>query len=137
MITSGNNFRAVFWLALIPGFLAVALLIIGVREQTAAQAKRNNPLRWQALRSLGQRYWILVAVALLFNLGNSSDAFLLLQAEQKGISASLVPLTLVVMNIGYSLSAYPLGILSDRLGRFGLLVGGFLLYSFPALRLLN
>ena len=131
MATNDNNFRRVFWLALIPGFFAVALLIIGVREPRASQTqeKRNNPLRWQALYSLGQRYWILVAVALLFNLGNSSEAFLLLQAEQRGISASLVPLTMVVMNIGYSLSAYPLGILSDRLGRFGLLVGGFMLYA--------
>jgi len=68
-------------------------------------------------------------VALLFNLGNSSNAFLLLRAEQIGISASLIPLTFVVMNIAYSFSAYPIGILSDRLGRFGLLVGGFILYA--------
>lgn len=131
MAASFNNFRLVFWLALIPGFLAVALLIIGVREPRPKQTRENraNPLQLQALRSLGVGYWILVAVALLFNLGNSSEAFLLLRAEQRGISASLVPLTLVVMNIGYSLSAYPLGILSDRLGRFGLLVGGYLLYS--------
>jgi hypothetical protein len=73
---------------------------------------------------------VLVAVALLFiNLGNSSDAFLLLQAQQAGISASLVPLTLVVMNVAYSLSAYPVGLLSDRIGRLGLLVGGFCVYA--------
>ncbi|MBE9036157.1 MFS transporter [aff. Roholtiella sp. LEGE 12411] len=131
MATSTNNFRLVFWLALIPGFLAVALLTVGVREPRTSrtQQRRSNPLQWQALRSLGQRYWVLVAVALLFNFGNSSDAFLLLRAEQTGISAPLIPLTLVVMNIAYSFSAYPLGILSDRLGRFGLLVGGFLLYA--------
>lgn len=131
MAASTNNFRLVFWLALIPGFLAVALLAVGVREPRAnqTQVKRSNPLQWQTLRSLDQKYWILVAVALLFNLGNSSDAFLLLRAEQIGISASLIPLTLVVMNMAYSLSAYPIGILSDRLGRFGLLVGGFILYA--------
>ncbi|MFN6519123.1 MAG: MFS transporter [Nostoc sp. CreGUA01] len=129
MATSQNNFRLVFWLALIPGFLAVALLTAGISEPTETQAKRSNPLQWQALRSLGQKYWVLVAVALLFNLGNSSNAFLLLRAEQIGISASLIPLTLMVMNMAYSFSAYPIGILSDRLGKFGLLVGGFILYA--------
>ncbi|QKQ76438.1 MFS transporter [Nostoc sp. TCL240-02] len=131
MTASKNNFRLVFWLALIPGFFAVALLTVGVREPRAKQTQvsRSNPLQREALRSLGQKYWVLVAVALLFNLGNSSDAFLLLRAEQIGISASLIPLTLVVMNIAYSFSAYPLGILSDRVGKFGLLVGGFFLYA--------
>ncbi|MEA5604906.1 MFS transporter [Nostoc sp. UHCC 0252] len=126
-----NNFRLVFWLALIPGFLAVALLTVGVKEPITKQTQvsRSNPLQWEALRSLGQKYWVLVAVALLFNLGNSSNAFLLLRAEQIGISASLIPLTLMVMNMAYSFSAYPIGILSDRLGRFWLLVGGFLLYA--------
>jgi len=131
MTASTNNFRLVFWLALIPGFLAVALLTVGVSEPITKQTQvsRSNPLQWEALRSLGQKYWVLAAVALLFNLGNSSNAFLLLRAEQIGISASLIPLTLMVMNMAYSFSAYPIGILSDRLGRFGLLVGGFLLYA--------
>ncbi|MEH1921585.1 MFS transporter [Nostoc sp.] len=131
MAASQNNFRLVFWLALIPGFFAVALLTVGVREPRTSktQGNRSNPLQWQALRSLGKGYWVLVVVALLFNLGNSSDAFLLLRAEQTGISASLIPLTLVVMNIAYSFSAYPIGILSDRVGKFGLLVSGFLLYA--------
>jgi MFS family permease len=126
-----NNFRLVFWLALIPGFLAVALLTVGVQEPKTEQTQvnRSNPLQWEALRNLGQKYWVLVAVALLFNLGNSSNAFLLLRAEQIGISASLIPLTLMVMNMAYSFSAYPIGILSDRLGRFELLIGGFLLYA--------
>ncbi|MFN6528606.1 MFS transporter [Nostoc sp. ChiSLP03a] len=131
MTASENNFRLVFWLALIPGFFAVALLTVGVREPQTNETpgNRSNPLQWQALRSLGQGYWVLVIVALLFNLGNSSNAFLLLRAEQTGISASLIPLTLMAINIAYSFSAYPLGILSDRVGKFGLLVGGFLLYA--------
>ncbi len=131
MAASGNNFRLVFWLALIPGFFAVALLAVGVREpkKNPSVNPKTNPLNWQALRSLGSGYWILVAVALIFNLGNSSEAFLLLRAGQVGIEASLVPLTLVVMNLAYSLSAYPAGILSDRFGRFGLLLGGFMLYA--------
>jgi MFS family permease len=119
MSFSGQNFRLVFWLAVLPGILAVALLATGVRETGNRNSQRqNNPLQWSALQNLGKSYWVLVAVALLFNLGNSSDAFLLLQAQQAGVSASLVPLTLVVMNIAYS----------DRIGRLGLLVGGFSVY---------
>lgn len=131
MAVGGNNFRMVFWLALIPGILAVVLLAVGVREQggTTQRQPRNNPLRWGALQSLSREYWILVGVALLFNLGNSSDAFLLLRATQVGVSAAYVPLTLLVMNLAYALSAYPVGVLSDRLGQVKLLVGGFLVYA--------
>jgi MFS family permease len=130
MYFSGQNFRLVFWLALLPGILAVALLATGVREpRNKISSRQNNPLQWSEILSLGKSYWMLVAIALLFNLGNSSDAFLLLQAQQTGISPTLVPLTLFVMNVAYSLSAYPVGLLSDRIGRLGLLVGGFLIYA--------
>lgn len=131
MTISGNDFRLVFWLALIPGILAVGLLAAGVREPRGSRAGlvKSNPLHWNILGSLGQGYWMLVAVALLFNLGNSSEAFLLLRAEQAGVATPLIPLTLAVMNIAYSLSAYPVGLLSDRIGRVGLLVSGFSLYA--------
>lgn len=125
-----NNFRLVFGLAVIPGVLAVGLLAAGIHEPTrTTQRSQSNRLNWQALQRLGREYWILVGVALLFNLGNSSDAFLLLRASQVGISAALVPLTLLVMNLAYSLSAYPIGIFSDRFSRIKLLMGGFLLYA--------
>jgi MFS family permease len=125
-----HNFRLVFAIAVLPGILAVALLAKGIREPEATVThKRNNPLNWKSLLSLGKSYWLMVTVALLFNLGNSSEAFLLLRAEQIGITANLIPLTLVVMNIAYSLSAYPLGLLSDRIGRIGLLSNGLLIYA--------
>jgi MFS family permease len=131
MSFSSQNFRLVFWLALLPGILAVALLATGVRESKNNRTitRQNNPLQWSAILNLGKSYWMLVAIAFIFNLGNSSDAFLLLQAQRTGISPSLVPLTLFVMNLTYSLSAYPVGLLSDRVGRLGLLVGGFLVYA--------
>jgi MFS family permease len=130
MSRSEQNFRLVFWAALLPGIFAVGLLAVGVQEpRNRVSHKKTNPLRWKALLSLGKGYWSLVAVALLFNLGNSSEAFLLLQAEKTGITSSLVPLTLVVMNMTYSFSAYPVGWLSDQIGRLGLLVGGFSLYA--------
>jgi MFS family permease len=129
MSVSGQNFRLVFWLAVLPGILAVALLAKGIQEPKAEVSQpRQNPLKWSSLRSLGKSYWSLVMVALLFNLGNSSDAFLMLRAEEVGIAPYLIPLTLVAMNLAYSFSAYPVGLLSDRLGRLGLLVNGLLLY---------
>lgn len=131
MAVSGQNFRLVFGLALLPGIWAVVLLITGVHDSLNPETRRarTNPLHWQRLQSLDKGYWGLVAVALLFNLGNSSEAFLLLRAQQIGVPTALVPLTLVVMNLVYCLSAYPLGMLSDRIGRLRLLIGGFCLYA--------
>ena len=128
----GENFRQVFVFSLIPGILSVVLLIVGVQEpkSTTISKSKTNPLNRQSLKKLSWDYWIVVIVALLFNLGNSSDAFLLLKAQQVGIATPLIPLTIMVMNIVYSISAYPVGLLSDRIGRFGLLLSSFLLYAF-------
>ena len=130
MAACHNNFRLVFELAIIPGVLAVVLLVLGIREPSSRTSqRRENPLTRSALAALGQPYWGLVAVALVFNLGNSSEAFLLLRAQQVGIPAAFIPLTLGWMNVVYALSAYPVGVLSDRLGRSGLLLSSFLLYA--------
>lgn len=125
-----QQFRLIFWMALIPGILSVLLLAIGIREprQTHHQSRRN-PLQWSVLQQLGASYWWLVVTALLFNLGNSSDAFLLLRASQIGIASAEVPLALVVMNLTYALSAYPFGRLSDRLDRVSLFTAGLGLYA--------
>ncbi|BAC91741.1 MFS transporter [Gloeobacter violaceus] len=131
MAASGDNFRLVFLVALVPGFAAVALLVFGVREpeRPAVASRLNRPLRWADLGALGRPYWLLVLAALLFSLGNSSDAFLLLRSQQLGVAAALLPLLLLVMNVVYALSAYPVGVLSDRIGRPGLLAAGWLLYA--------
>jgi MFS family permease len=129
LFLSAQNFRLVFWCAVVPGVFAIALLVFGVKEPPRTSQAKRNPLHWSALKSLSRNYWILVIVALLFNLGNSSDAFLLLRAQQVGISAPLIPLSFVVMNITYGLSAYPIGALSDRIGRLGLLISGFTLFA--------
>lgn len=129
LFLGGQNFRLVFWLALIPGVLSVSLLAIGVEEPAKVKHLKHSPWHWEGLKSLGRDYWLLVVVALIFNLGNSSDAFLLLRAQQVGIATPLVPLSLVVLNLTYSLSAYPAGVLSDRMGRIGLLASGFLLFA--------
>jgi MFS family permease len=131
LISSTHNFQHVFALALIPGFLAVIVLALGVREprQPYQSLKKANPLQWSTLRRLGWPYWGIVIAAFLFNLSNSSEAFLLLQASQLGISVAQVPLVLVAMNLSYAVSAYPVGILSDKQSKKNLLLWGWGLYS--------
>ncbi len=129
LFTSGQNFRLVFWLAFLPGAVGVLLLILAVREPSRSQTAAKNPLQWRLLTTLDRRYWLLLTVALLFNLGNSSDAFLLLRAQQIGVSTALIPLSLVLINFTYGCSAYPIGALSDRVGRVGLLISGFTLFA--------
>ncbi|MEM9217630.1 MAG: MFS transporter [Cyanobacteria bacterium P01_F01_bin.150] len=136
-----ENFRLVFWVATIPGLGAIALLLFGIQESRAKHSPKPHPLRWSILKTLpaqlGKPYWLLLLVALIFNLGNSSDAFLLLRAQDVGIAPALIPLTMVVMNLVYGISAYPVGLLSDfltgrlgqRVGRVGVLVTGLLLFA--------
>ena len=125
-----NDFRLVFWLALIPAVLCVLLLLFGIREKAERVAPiQKTSIDFSALKALGRPYWLVILVAFLFNLGNSSDAFLLLKLQSVGSQLAYIPLALVVMNATYAVSAYPAGILSDRFGRKGLIVSGILLYS--------
>ncbi len=125
MLLWANDFRAVFRVAIIPGFLAVALLWFGVREpgQRTAGAV-NNPLRMANLRRLSRRYWWVVVIGAVFALARFSEAFLVLRASQSGLPLSLTPLVLIGMNVVYALCAYPFGKLSDRTSHAKLLVWG-------------
>ena len=125
MLWWANDFRAVFWVAVIPGLLAVALLLWGVREpERAAGAPRTNPIRRDNLRRLSGAYWWVVGVGAVFTLARFSEAFLVLRAEQSGIALALVPLVMVAMNLVYAASAYPFGKLSDRMSHKALLGWG-------------
>jgi MFS family permease len=127
LLSAAYNFRLIFAIALIPGILAVTCLVIGVKEPERPyhQLNRTNPFHRQSLQQLGYPYWGLVLAALLFNFGNSSEAFLLLKAKQVSIADAYVPLVLVVINVSYALSAYPVGVLSDRVNRQTLLQLGW------------
>ncbi len=127
MILTGNQFRLVFWIALIPGLLAVAVLFFKVKEPVTMAGKNfRSPLSRQSLALLGRRYWLVVLIGAIFTLARFSEAFLLLRAESVGLNISLIPLALVTMNVAYSLTAYPVGRLSDRIGRQGLLAMGLI-----------
>jgi MFS family permease len=120
-----DNFRLVFWMALIPGLISVLVLIVAVREPPHAKAKAKAPLKFQDLKVIGRAYWIVVGVGAVLTLARFSEAFLILRAHDAGLSLALAPLVLVVMNIVYAFSAYPLGALSDRIDRTFMLAVGF------------
>lgn len=127
MILWNDNFRAVFWLAVIPGLASVVLLFFGIREPEVHQGKRKgNPVSLENLRRLGIRYWGVVGVGAIFTLARFSEAFLVLKARQGGIPIALVPLVMVAMNVVYSLTAYPFGKLADRVSHRSLLGLGLL-----------
>ena len=127
MLLWANDFRAVFWVALIPGLLAVALLVFGVRESEQRDGhKPVNPIRRENLRRLSAAYWWVVGIGAVFTLARFSEAFLVLRADQGGIPIALVPLVMVAMNVIYAATAYPFGKLSDRMSHIKLLALGLL-----------
>ncbi len=120
-----NDFRAVFWVAAIPGALAVLLLLFGVREPERQEAhKPINPISRVSLKRLGIGYWWLVGIGAVFTLARFSEAFLVLRAAQSGVPVALVPLVMVAMNVIYAASAYPFGKLSDSMSHTALLALG-------------
>jgi MFS family permease len=130
MLLWANDFRAVFWVATVPGLLAVALLLVGIQEPaTEVTQARSNPIARANLRRLGAAYWWTVAVGAVFTLARFSEAFLVLRAQQSGMALALVPLVMVAMNLVYAASAYPFGKLSDRVNHRALLFWGLVVLA--------
>jgi MFS family permease len=124
--------RTVFWWAVLPGALAVATVIFGVREvpRRSAPASQAAVAEPSAIaRPLGARFWAVLGVILLFTLGNSTDAFLLLRAKQLGVPIAFAPILWAFLHVLKSMSSIPGGALSDRVGRKPLLVAGWTLYA--------
>jgi MFS family permease len=128
MFLLSGNYRAVFWFAVIPGLLAVALLVAGVHEPDAsAEAKlARAPIHRAMFKELSGSYWRVVAVGAVFTLARFSEAFLILRARQSGLPDALAPAVLILMNVVYAASAYPAGRLADHVDRRFLLAGGLL-----------
>ena len=134
MLLWANDFRAAFWIAVIPGLLAVALLLFGVHEpERHIGEKRSNPIRRENLKRLRGAYWWVVGVGAVFTLARFSEAFLVLRAQQGGIPVALVPLVMVAMNLVYAGAAYPFGKLSDRVNHKTLLAWGLVVLVFADL----
>jgi MFS family permease len=124
-----GDIRTVFWLAVIPAFLAMFLIIYGVSEpdRPVVTGEMRFPLHVSELKRLGSPYWTVVAIAVVFTLARFSEAFLILRAQSEGLALALVPAVLVLMNVFYALSSYPAGVLSDNGSRTNVLTIGLLL----------
>jgi len=126
MTIFADNMRAVFWVAALPGLVAVLLVIVAVkgREQRDGTASARTPIRWSDLRGLRGDFWAVIGIGVLFTMARFSEAFLILKANASGLPLMFSPLVLVAMNIVYSLGAYPAGALADARGpRLPLLAG--------------
>ena len=123
-----GGYQSLFWLSMIPGILAVLTLILFIKEKDrplSCQAPSNT----SSFRKLDLNVQFFCCIAALFAAGNSSDAFLILRAEQIGVPALMIPVVYLMFNLVYSLSSIPSGIMADRFGKKRIILAGFLLFA--------
>jgi len=120
------SYRGMFLLAFIPGIFAVLLVVFFVKE--TAVGPRESKVYKVSFKSFDTNFRLLLLGLGLFFIGNSSDAFLFLRAQNLGINALLVPVLYLMMNVVYAVSSFPFGIISDRIGRKTVLLLGFSIF---------
>ena len=120
-----DNYRLLFGLAALPGLIAIVIILFGVRE-IVPEAQRLFRFSFHAI---DKRLRLFLIIMVVFTLGNSSDAFLILRARDIGVPATMIPLLWFAFNLSYFLWAYPAGILSDRIGRRRTIFLGFMVFS--------
>lgn len=118
-----NDFRAVFWWAVVPAAIAMLLMVYGVQEPTGTKpsGQKGWPIKRADMKRMSRAYWWAVAIGAAFTLARFSEAFLVLKGRQAGLPIALVPLVMVAMNLVYAIVATPAGALSDRIGRHSVL----------------
>lgn len=125
MWLTADRYAIVFWVAVVPAFISVAVVVFAVNEPPR---KDRQPISTSAdfsrIDALGGAFWLIIAVGAIFTLARFSEAFLVLRAQSLGLPVVLIPAVLVVMNIAYGLSAFPVGALSDRMDRMTMLIVG-------------
>ncbi len=123
-----NNYQMVFWLSMIPGAIAVLVIALFIKEKKRTTATGVEQPRL-TLKHFDWRVKFFIVIATLFALGNSSDAFLILRAEQVGIPTVMIPAVYLLFNIVYTLSSIPAGIAADKYGKKRLILLGFVLFA--------
>jgi MFS family permease len=123
-----NNYRTVFWLSMIPGVIAVCLIIFFIKEEKGSSSKLPERPKL-TLKNFDGGFRFFLVIATLFAIGNSSDVFLILRAQQTGVPSHLIPILYLVFNIIYSISAIPAGIAADRCGKKRILLLGFVVFA--------
>lgn len=142
--SSESSYRTIFWISFIPGFIAVVILVLFVKEAGTQGNKKlkktSNPSTTAAHFNLLKTFKLFspdlkrfMAIAALFNLASFSYAFFLLRAQNIGAAVALIPILYFVYNIFYAASSYPAGKISDYLGRNNVLIAGYLLFALTAL----
>jgi MFS family permease len=127
MLVFANDFRAVFAFSIIPALIAVVLIVIGVEDRHASSEHESvNPVGLHYIKQLPGSYWSICIIGTVFALARFSEAFLVLRAMQGEMTLAMVPIVLVVMNLVYSLSAYPVGRIADRIQHLNLLALGLM-----------
>ncbi|MEI6692342.1 MAG: MFS transporter [Chlorobium sp.] len=123
-----NNYKLVFWLSMIPGFIAV-FIIAGFIKDTKKGSKTTLDRTPFTLKYLDWKVKFFILITTIFALGNSSDAFLILRAEQLGLKTVIIPAIYLMFNLVYSLSAIPAGIAADKFGKKRIILLGFILFT--------
>ena len=126
MVLYADDFRSVFWWALLPAVIAVLLIVVAVREPVVAKfdERKRTPISRADLVRMSCQYWTAIGIAVAFTMARFSEALLILKGEQAGLLLAQVPLVWVVINLVYTLLATPAGAWSDRIGRRAVLVTG-------------
>jgi len=128
LVVLKENLRMVFLIAFIPAAIAVAMLVYFLKEPPRTSRPEGFSLRPSA-RQFAPAFWRFILISLIFSVGNSSDAFLIMRAKGIGLSTVAVVLAYVVYNISYSALSFPAGILSDRIPRKTVMIWGYLIFA--------
>lgn len=121
-----NTFRTIVLISIIPAFLAVLALIFGTREVKVEGVRQAPKI---SFKGLGKNFLVFMLIVGIFDLGNSSDAFLVLRAQERGMSVLNILIMLAVFNLVYALVSTPAGGLSDKIGRRKVIIGGWIIYA--------